>query len=238
MFIDVDTFTNDLRKSLEDQTGDIPQASIITNLNLVLMRIAREKGLEKLFLYQDTLELGRIKEDGSPAAAWTINGVKEDEGEGRPIGQIIDIKSLLILKTENCHVRPVEPCYLPYKYFRKEHPFPECLPPGDPCFFTVYQFQGKTKLMFDRPINRPYAIDMMYSAFHPRVSKGSDVIRIPSNYEDLLIELVKVYYFEGSSDMATSYALEDRVDYLVAQIREQLAAQSEALPMRQVNRSY
>ena len=238
MFITVGEFIKDVRENLEDQTGDILTTSIMAYLRSSLSRLAREPGLEDLFMYHDTLELGRMKEDGSPAAVWTINGVKEDNGEGRPIGQIINVKSLLILKTENCHVRPVEPCYLPYKYFRKEHPFPECLPPGDPCFFTVYQFQGKTKLMFDRPINRPYAIDMMYSAFHPRVSKGSDVIRIPSNYEDLLIELVKVYYFEGSSDMATSYALEDRVDYLVAQIREQLAAQSEALPMRTVNRSY
>lgn len=238
MFITVGEFIKDVRENLEDQTGDILTTSIMAYLRSSLSRLAREPGLEDLFMYHDTLELGRMKEDGSPAAVWTINGVKEDNGEGRPIGQIINVKSLLILKTTDCNVRQVTPCYLPYKYFRQEHPFPECLPPGDPCFFTIEQFQGTTKIMFDQPINRPYAIDMVYAAFHPRIKSEKDILRIPVDYEDLLIELVKTLYYEGTSDFASSRAVEDKIDYLVAQIREQLHRNPDALPLRTVNRSY
>ena len=221
MFITVGEFIKDVRENLEDQTGDILTTSIMAYLRSSLSRLAREPGLEDLFMYHDTLELGRMKEDGSPAAVWTINGVKEDNGEGRPIGQIINVKSLLILKTTDCNVRQVTPCYLPYKYFRQEHPFPECLPPGDPCFFTIEQFQGTTKIMFDRPIK-----------------SERDILRIPVDYEDLLIELVKTLYYEGTSDFASSRAVEDKIDYLVAQIREQLHRNPDALPLRTVNRSY
>lgn len=237
MYIDTAQFIMDFRQNLEDVTGDINTSTIIAYLRTALSRLAREPGLDDLFLYQSTLELGRLKEDGSPAATWTINGIKEEDGE-RPLGQIINVKSLLILKTENCKVRPAEPCYLPYKYFRKEHPFPESECPGDPCFFTIYQFQGTTKIIFDRPINRPYAIDMLYSAFHPRITSTKDVIRIPQDYEDLLIEYVKSLYYEGTSDFASSRAILEEQDYYIAQIREQLHRNPEALGLRQIQRSY
>lgn len=237
MYIDVSTFLVDFRQNLEDVTGDINTSTIIAYLRTALSRLAREKGMDELFLYQNTLELGRLKEDGSPAATWTINGIKEDDGE-RPLGQIMNIKSLLILKTADCKVRPVEPCYLPYKYFRKEHPFPEGECPGDPCFFTIYQFQGATKLIFDRPINKPYAIDMLYSAFHPRITSTKDVIRIPQDYEDLLIEYVKSLYYEGTSDFASSRAILEEQDYYISQIREKLHEQPDALGLRQIARSY
>lgn len=237
-YITAGEFIKDLRETLEDQTGDIPTTSILADLRLALMRMAREDRLEDLFLYHDTLELGRLKEDGSPAASWTISGLRADDGTAEKIGEIITVKSLLILKTEDCKVRPAEPCYLPYKYFRKEHPFPECETPGDPCFFTIYQFQGTMKIIFDRPINRPYAIDMLYAAFHPRITKTTDTIRIPVDYEDLLIELVKTLYYEGTSDMSTSRAVEDKIDYLVSQIGEMLHKNPEALPLRTLGNSY
>nr|DAX59230.1 MAG TPA: hypothetical protein [Caudoviricetes sp.] len=238
MFIDVATFIRDFREQLEDQTGDIMNSTIIANLRSSLSRLAREQGLDALFTYQDTFELGSMKEDGSPASAWTINGLKEDNGTGRAIGQIIDVKSLLILKNEDCSVKPVSPCYLPYTYFRRANPFPEGKQPGDPCYFTIQQIQGKTRIIFDKPINKPFAIDMFYSAFHPRITSTKDVIRIPVDYEDLLIEYVKTLYYEGTSDFASAHAVEDKIDYLVAQIREQLARNNSTLPLRQVQRSY
>lgn len=238
MYIDVAQFVKDFRDNLEDQTGDILTTTILAYLRTALSRLAREPGLDELFLYNDTFELGSLKEDGSPAASWTLNGIKEDNGQGRPIGQIINVKSLLILKTEDCKVRPVEPCYLPYRYFRRDHPFPECESPGDPCAFTIQQMQGKTKIIFDKPINRPYAIDMLYSAFHPRITSTKDVIRIPQDYEDLLIEYVKSLYYEGTSDFASSRAILEEQDYYIAQIREQLHRQPEALGNRVMQRSY
>lgn len=237
MFETVGEFVKHFRESMEDQAGDILETSIIRYLNMANSRLAREPKIDQLYKYHDTFELSRTHDDGSPSAVWTISGLTE--GEGCPaIGQIIDIESMLILKTKDCKVQPVKMCYVPFSEFRKMYPFPEANKPGDPTSFTFEQIQGKTKLIFNRPICKPYAIDIVYTAFHPRITSTDDILRVPVDYEDLLIEYVKNLYFEGSSDFATSAAVKEQIDYLTAQIREHLSRNKTILPLRVVGRSY
>lgn len=235
----VEEFIDEFRDRVGDSTCDIPIQYIMNWLNTALRRLARARGLDKLFRYQDTFELARINEDGSAAASWTLKGIPADTGKDAPrLGMIIDIKSLLILSTRDCHVGAARMCYVPFDWFRREHPFPEGQTPGQPCVFTLNQMGGETKIIFDRPITKPYAIDMVYSAFHPRVSKLTDLVRVPYSFSDIVQEAVYILYSQESADFATARSLYEDWDFLVSEARELLAKQPDSFGPRQLRGSF
>ena len=214
-----------------------PIKSIISWTNTALRRLAREKGLDVLFRYQDTFELANMNKDGSPSASWYLRGFKVDDKVDSPrIGTIIDVESLLVLEADDCRIRHKELCYLPFAYFRKEYPFPEerdCL-----TAFTITEFGGDTKLTFNAPAEGHIAIDMIYTAFHPRITSDKELVRIPYAYADILMEGVKILMYEESADMSTARSLYEDWDYLVAQARERLHQQKAGFGLRQVKGSF
>lgn len=221
-------FIEEFRDTIGDTTREIPAAHIISTLNIALRRLAREKGLDKLFRFQDSFDLASMNVDGSSAASWTI-----DMGS-----MVIDIESLLVLDSSNCSMCPEDMCYLPYSAFRKTHPFPEAAAPGSPSTFTLNQIGGKTKIIFNRPISRPHAVDMFYTAFHPRIRREEDIIRIPYGYLDIITEAVKIFYFMESADFASARALYEDYDKLTSEARELLAQQHSGLGYRKIRRSF
>lgn len=182
------------------------------------------RGLDKLFKFQDTFELASINANGSKAAAWKLNS--------NQIGTIIDIYSLLVFDSSDCDMAPKGLTYLPYESFRAHYPFPEKNEPGDPCYFTINQISGDTKIIFDRPIDRPHMIDALYSAFHPRLEKLEELVRIPYGYNDMVLEAVVIFYHMESADFATARALYEDYDKLTAEARELLAKQPDSLGYR------
>ena len=155
MYETVEEFITEFRRRIGDSTCDTPVNNIISWINTALRRLARSKGLDKLFTYHDTFELTRLNEDGTPAASWSLGG---------DMGMLIDIKSLLVLDHTGCCMDNVTPCYMPLEWFRKEHPFPEKEQMGIPCAFTINQMGSTTQVIFDRPIDSPLILDMIYSA--------------------------------------------------------------------------
>lgn len=236
-YLTVNEFIDDFRRAVGDTTCEIAAKSIISWTNTALRRLAREKGLDVLFRYQDTFSLANTNKDGSKSTSWFLRGFKTDESEESPrIGTIIDIESLLILEASDCHIKHKELCYIPFDWFRREYPFPEerdCL-----TSFTLNEFAGDTKLIFNAPIEGEIAVDMVYTAFHPRLTNGSDLIRVPYAYVDILLECVKILMNEESADMATARALYEDWDYLTSQARERLHQQKAGLPLRTVRGSF
>lgn len=236
-YLTVSEFVDEFRKAVGDATCEIPVKSVISWLNTALRRLAREKGLDYLFKYQDTFELANTNKDGSKSASWFLRGFKTDDSADSPrIGTIIDIESLLILEADDCHINHKELCYLPFAYFRKNYPFPE---EGD-CLtsFTLNEFGGDTKLIFNAPAEGHIAVDMVYTAFHPRITSSDELVRVPYAYADILLEGVKILMNEESADMATARALYEDWDYLVAQARERIHQQKSGLGLRQVRGSF
>lgn len=227
-FSTVADFIEEFRDNIGDTTREIPASHIIATLNVSLRRLAREKGLDKLFRFQDAFELASMNIDGSSAASWNVN----------LDGMVIDIESLLVLDSSNCSMCPEDMCYLAYPSFRKAHPFPESAQPGTPSVFTLNQIAGKTKIIFDRPISRPHSIDMLYTAFHPRIKREEDIIRIPYGYLDIITEATKIFYFMESADFASARALYEDYDKLVSEARELLAQQHGSLPYRRIRGSW
>ena len=236
-YLTVSELIDEFRKAIGDVTCETPAQNIIAWLNTALRRLAREKGLDVLFRYQDTFELANMNKDGSPATTWMLRGFKTDEKSDSPrIGTIIDVESLLILKADDCHIEKKEICYVPFYYFRKMYPFPE---DGD-CLkaFTLNEFGGDTKLIFNAPAEGHITVDMVYTAFHPRVTSAKDIVRIPYAYADILIECLKILQAEESADMATARSLYEDWDYLTSQARERLHQQKAGLGLRQVRGSF
>lgn len=228
-YLTFDEFVKEMRSVWGDSTCDLPKDYLLAWTNTGLRRLAREKGLGRLFRYQDTFELSRMNEDGTPAASWTISA---------SVGMIIDITSLMFLDSSDCRINANELCYVPLQWFRRSYPFPEKEMPGDPCHFTVNQMGPDTKLIFDRPITKPHMVDMIYEAFHPRLKNTTDIIRIPYSYLDILGQITQILMHQEGADFATARALYEDYDYLVSQARELLAKQPDGLPLRRIRRSF
>lgn len=228
-YITVEELQREFRRIVGDQTCEIPTESFIAWLNVVLRRLPRAKGLDVLFRYQDTFELAPIRTDGAPATSWTLKGFKEGT-----IGTIIDIESMLILEADDCNITSKKLCFMPFKMFREKYPAPtDCL-----SAFTINDFGGSTKLIFNAPLQGHTVIDMVYTAFHPRVKSVKDLVRIPYAYQDILIEGLKIAQSEEAADFATARALWENWDYFVAETRELLHKQKSTLPLRQLRGSF
>ena len=234
-FQTVEEFISEFRKLVGDSTCQIPATSIISWINTALRRLARSKGLDKLFTYHDTFELARINEDGTPAASWKLKGL---ETEGVKLGMIIDIKSILVLDGSGCCMESYHPCYMPLVWFRKEHPFPEKECPGIPCHFTINQMGPTTTITFDRPIPYPLQLDLIYSAFPPRVEKATDIVRVPYAYNDILLEAVRILYNQEAQDYSFARANYEDWDFFIAEARELLAQQHTGVLPRQMRGSF
>lgn len=236
-YLTVAEFIDEFRKAVGDSTCEIPVKSIISWTNTALRRLAREKGLDVLFRYQDTFELANMNKDGSKSTSWFLRGFKTDDSADSPrIGTIIDVESLLVLEADDCRIHHKELCYLPFQWFRREYPFPE----DNDCLtaFTLTEFGGDTKLIFNAPTEGHIAIDLVYTAFHPRITSTEELVRVPYAYADILLEYVKILMNIESADMATARSLYEDIDYLVAQARERLHQQKAGLPLRTVRGSF
>lgn len=228
----VSNFITEFRTHLGDTDCDIPQASIISWLNNSLRSIAKEPGLDKLFLFRDTFTLASINDDGTNAAAWVIK--KQDTTGNQTIPTIIKIEQLTIVDTSGCAPVTLNSCFSDFRDFFMCNPVPESNQPGVPGEFTVEQIQGKTKVIFDRPIDRPVSLIMLYSAFHPRLRTVNDTILIPDGYWDVLIKIVAIHYYLESADAATARALYEDYDLLVAESRELLAKLKSGITTRTI----
>lgn len=231
----VEEFITEFRERIGDSTCQVPVDNIISWINTALRRLARSKGLDKLFVYHDTFQLARLDADGTPAASWKLKGLKDS---GYELGMIIDIKSLLVMDADGCCMEGYTPCYMPMNWFRKEHPFPEKECPGDPCAFTIDQFGGLTKITFNRPISRPLNLDMIYSAFPPRVKALTDFIRVPYAYADILMEAVVILFNQEAQDYSFARANYEDWDLMIAEAREMLAKQPSGFPPRVLRGSF
>ena len=236
-YLTMSEFVDEFRKAVGDVTCEVPVKSIINWTNTALRRLAREKGLDVLFRYQDTFELAPMNKDGSKTTSWFLRGFSVDDKVGSPrIGTIIDVESMLVLEADDCRIHHKELCYLPFDYFRREYPFPEerdCL-----TAFTITEFGGDTKLTFNAPVEGHTVIDMVYTAFHPRITSTDELVRIPYAYVDILMECVKILMHEESADMSTARSLYEDWDYLVAQARERLHQQKAGFGLRQIKGSF
>lgn len=237
-FLTMKEFIDEFRLHTGDTTCSIDADAIISWTNTALRRLARSRGCDKLFRFQDTFTLAPMNADGSAAASWFLRGVTTDgKSESPRIGTIINIESIKFLTNDKCN-QLKDLCYMPVRDFDREYPMPELESRGCPTTYTLNQFGGDTKLIFNAPISGSYKVSMTYTAFHPRITKETELLRIPYAYADVLMECVKILQNQESADFATSRALYEDWDYLIAELRETLARQYDGAGLRQIKASF
>lgn len=222
-------FIQEFRDNLGDTSRSIPEPTIISYLNTALRRMARSEGLERLFEHHDTFELATINVDGTRAVSWQL---------GNALGRIIDIRTVSVLKAGSSEIIQIYPKYMEYRDFAMYYALPEQNAPGDPECFTIEQLSASNKLIFNRPPGKLVALDMVYSSFHPRVSKSTDMILVDYGYLDYLTNYVTILHKIETTDMSTARALYEDLDALLVDIKEMLARQKTALGYRRIKRSF
>lgn len=221
-------FADTFRMRIGDTSKSVPLSYIIAFVNTALRRLARHDGLDKLYERRDSWELSYLNKDGTPSAAWNLGN----------IGKIIDIKKMRVLKTVNGEVCIVEPAYKEYRDFMNQVAMPEQNTPGDPNFYTIEQIGSITRLLFNRPPRELLVLDMLYSAFFPRLIGPKDEIPLAWEYADILEEFVIILHKIETTDQSTARALWEDLDVLTAEAVEMLAKRKSALPPRMMRRSW
>lgn len=226
--IKVSEFNQAVRNRLGDSSQSVPASYWISYLNTALRRLARQDGLEKLFENRKSINLAAINKDGTPSAAWSLG----------KIGPIIDIVKMRVLKTVNSEVCDITPRYVEYDHFFDAVPLPERQRAGDPDYYTVEQIGAESRILFNRPIKDVTAIDIVFSAFHPKITSEDDILQINYAYQDILEEYVLILHKIETTDMATARSLWEDLDVLTADARELLAKRKTSSPLRSIKRSF
>lgn len=224
----VDDFIQEFRNNLGDSSSSIPSTYILSYLNNFLQQCGFKDGLDRMFQHHDTFELASVNKDGTAAASWDLGN----------IGKIIDIQKMRMLKTSDSGIVEVRPSYREYDDFFDLVVFPEQNQPGDPAIYTVEQVSLRNKLMFDRPPVGLVAIDLIFTAFHERLTSLTDMIHVDYSMMPFIQQGVTILHKIETTDMATARALYEDLDTLYIDIRETLAKRKSSLGYRRVRRSF
>lgn len=224
----VSDFIQEFRDRIGDTSKSVPPSYIISYLNTALRRLLRQDGMERLMDRHDTFELSSINKDGTPSASWDLGN----------IGTILDIRNFRVLMASDGKICLARPRFRELADFYDEVVLPEQAVPGNPSLYTLEQLGALTRLVFDRPPSKLVAVDMVYSAFHPRITAPTDEIRIAWAYMDIITEIVIILHKIETTDQSTARALWEDVDTFTADLKELLAKRKTASGHRRIARSF
>lgn len=253
----VKEFIEDFYNQIGDTECTTEETLIIAWINRALRTVAKEDGLERLLERHEVFNLAGLNEDGTRATSWDINpdpeyslsddktnacGVVVEDGkctlkEHQPI---IDIASMRMLKLDNdgCMVKTACLCYMQPSEFYMCNPLPQQNKPGTPASYTMEQIGTDISIVFNRPPEGVYAIDMVYSSYHKKITSVDDEIDIPYAYLDTLLEFVIILYKMSSDDNSTAVAYLEQYDMLVEKTVQRLAKRKSTLGYRRIQRGF
>lgn len=224
----VSDFIKEFRDRIGDTSSSVVTSQIISYLNTALRRLPRQDGLERLLDRHDTFELASINKDGTTSASWDLGN----------IGTIIDIRKIRFLKADDGQICQISPSYKDVDDFFDVAPLPEQQRCGNPEYYTIEQLGSINRLAFNRPPKDLIVVDMIYSAFHPRLTAPTEEIRIAWAYADAFMEYVIILHKIETTDQSTARALWEDLDVITADLKELLAKRKVATGYRRIPRSF
>lgn len=208
-----------VRTQISDDAELYTDTFLLSAVNSVLHILALEEDLQRLFKLKYQAELATINKDGKPAARWTLDIP----------GEVVGKEHLNFVEME-CY-KDVTPCYQKPEDFFRCYRFPEQNCPGLPCAYTMEHYNGKTTIIFDRPLDRLVAIDAMFyiiPAYIPKKALEDESFTLPvsSSFAEAITELVKVVINKEQTDFSSANARLQDYDKLVVDIANKLALQA------------
>lgn len=209
---------DEVRMQLSDDADMYTDSFILSAINSAIHMLAMEEDCQRLFKCRYQAELATLNRDGKPAARWTLDIPGEVVGKER--FACVDME---------CY-KDCTPCYRTPKEFYSTYRFPEQNCAGLPSTYTLENYNGKTTVIFDRPLDRLCALDAMFYIVPEYIPKSAlddpnYRINVSPSYMEAICELVKVIINEEETDFSTANARLQDYDKLVVDIANKLALQ-------------
>ena len=215
---------DEVRTQISDDADLYTDSFLLSAINSAIHLLAYEEDLQRLFKLRYKAELATINSDGKPAARWTLDIP----------GEVVGKERMSFIEME-CY-KDITPCYQNPRDFFACYKFPEQECPGLPCAYTMEHINGKTTIIFDRPIDRLIGIDAVFYIIPEYVTStmwakakeemGDYMLPISPSFAEAVTELVKVTINKEQTDFAAANARMQDYDKMVVDIANKLALQA------------
>lgn len=215
---------DEVRTQISDDAHLYTDGFFLSAINSAIHILALEEDLKRLFKIRYKAELATINPDGKPAARWTLDIP----------GEVVGKERMSFIEME-CY-KDVTPCYQRVEDFYRCFKFPEQECPGLPCAYTLENVNGKTTIIFDRPLDRLVAIDAVFYIIpeyitstmwkEAKADHGDYYIPMSPSFAEALMELVKVIINKEQTDFSVASVRLQDYDKLVVDIANKLALQA------------
>lgn len=181
-------FYNDLKEMIADTTETIDEEYFLAVLNYALRQLASEPKLDILFKKHDRFKLAELSVKGDAETSWGLEN------------EIIDVQNLAIYDASNKDLCRLSMCYLAPNDFYASFPMPEENPSGISQYYTIDFIDGESRLVFDRPIDRPIIVDIRFTAFPEEITSLDDKVKLPIRVANYILDAIRERRYESDSD--------------------------------------
>lgn len=194
----VSEFAKKFRIQLGDSTIDVPNDFIIQGINWAFNELPLVPKLDRLFSKHKQFNL-----DAKDHYKWNLN----DE-----FRRLLDIPMLEFYTSTGGDPCKLNVCPRDTIDFYKKNGIINLKQPGTPCEYTIEKEDDNVWLVLDRPSDVPIIIDYIMYGFPKPVESMDDEIEISAIAENLILDVLKVYWYHESDDFAFAADINSYLD--------------------------
>lgn len=201
-----------LRLSLGDGTADVPSDFIISALNWAFNDLPTIPKMDRLFYKHKQFNL-----DAHNHYRWILND---------SFRKILNIPMLNFYTSTGGDPCKLNICHRPVKDFYEKNGLINLKQSGRPCEYTLENEDDITYLVLDRPSDIPIIVDYIAYGIPKPVSSMDDEIEISALAENLILDVMRVYYLREAEDYAQAGLITDYIDNKkIQEVQQQLYRQ-------------
>lgn len=198
MKMKVKDISKKLRIMLGDSTIDVPNEFIIQGLNYCFNDLPMVPKLEKLFSKHKQFNL-----DAKDHYRWNLND---------SFRRLTDIPMLNFYTSTGGDPCELNICHKDVIDFYKKNGIINLKQPGTPCEYTLETEDDNVWLVLDRPSDVPIIIDYIMYGFPKPVESMDDEIEISAIAENLVLDVLRTYWYRESDDFAFAAEITSYLD--------------------------
>lgn len=198
MIYTVDEFAKKFRIMLGDSTIDVPNEFIINGINWAFNELPLVPKLEKLFTKHKQFNL-----DAHNHYRWNLND---------SFRRLLDIPMLNFYTSTGGDPCKLCLCHREVTKFYDKNGIIELKKAGTPCEYTIEIEGDDVWLVLDRPSDVPIIIDYIMYGFPKPVKSMDDTIEISAIAENLMLDVLRVYWLHEADDYAFAADINSYLD--------------------------
>lgn len=191
-------FADKFRSILGDGTFDVPDEFIINGLNWAFNELPVVPELAKIFSKHKQVQL-----DAKGHWRWNLNG---------DFRRLLDVPMMNFWTSTGGDICKLNLCHRSVTEFYNKNGIINLKKEGKPCEYTIEQEDDNIWLVFDRPLNMPVIIDYIAYGFPAPVKSMDDTVEISAIAENLILDVLRTYWYREADDMAFAGAIMDYLD--------------------------